>query len=201
MMRSRTLTLLVPLLLGGWMAAAGADGTARIVDSGAQGQGVLSVNQAAGIYNQQANLRAIATSGSVSAAANQSQPASGTADGSALLTGQYRSSIEGTSFAGSHGVIGVNQASGVGNQTVNSLTLSLSSGQTESGALSMDDSLLASVQGQSTGTTGGNQASGQFSLQIDDTAFAQAGGVVQVNQVSGIANQVSNTLSLRFAGQ
>ncbi|RQW28977.1 adhesin [Rhodobacteraceae bacterium CH30] len=201
MMRINTMTVLALAWLSGMSTAASADGTARILDSGGKNQGVLSVNQTAGSYNQQANLRAIVTEGSVSATASQQQSAQRSLTNHPLAQGNYRSAIEGASFAGSHGVIGVNQASGVGNQNVNSLTLSLSrSGQTEQGPLAMDDSLLASVQGQGEAGISTPTADGNSVLFIDDAAFAQASGIIQVNQVAGIANQASNTLSLRFSG-
>ncbi|AOY00605.1 hypothetical protein BJP62_09235 [Jeongeupia sp. USM3] len=166
-------------------------------------QGVLSVNVSAGNENAAANMRAIAVSpdGSVAAMAHGSvvqRGKVGPANGAAVA------SIEGPSFAGFRGVLGVNQQAGHGNVSANQLAIAQGIGgvaHTGFSALTIraaDDSLLA-------GSTAGvvEQLVGEIiptqQTNIDPAAFSGGRGVFQINQVAGNGNITTNALAVQFS--
>lgn len=164
---------------------------ALIIDSGQQDVGVVSVNQAAGTLNQQANLRALAVSAwNAQADTAAQQEVHGNAI--RLQMQPAHAEIAGSAFAGSSGLIGVNQTAGVANQTNNQVAIALA----PNGVAAVADAALAlaSVGRRSLATAGG-----AGTVAIGDQAFQGASGVVQVNQVAGAWNHTANILAVRFA--
>lgn len=96
------------------------------------GSGNIGVNAAAGTFNQQANLMTLAVANdAVLAEAN-----AGLVQTAFLSSVEQQDSINyvaGPSIVGASGNIGVNFASGVGNQQLNSLTIASSQGGSEGG--------------------------------------------------------------------
>lgn len=96
---------------------------AVIDNSGMQYQGNLSVNQAAGDLQQQANARAIAVGQSASATTQIRQRLHTKVDPRI----DAQSNIQGNSFSNGSGALGVNQSSGASNQQANAMRISISS--------------------------------------------------------------------------
>ncbi len=164
---------------------------ADINSSGSRYQGNLSVNQAAGDQQQQANARAFAVGPGASATTLIRQrlntPAAPAMDA--------RSSIQGNAFSNGSGALGVNQSAGANTQQANALRISLSA-QPQS----IDDSVL--MQQNVTLFNNSDPAdtpSGHRQVTTSDQAFTGGRGVIQLNQSAGVGNRMANTLSIRVA--
>lgn len=173
---------------------------------GAGATGNLSINIAAGDGNLQANQRALQQG--VTALATIAPTSSG---GSALAPntenpnpqnhlGQVaQTEIGGQAFSHASGFLGINQVSGVGNAQLNSIEVGgavTSLGQiraTEEGATS---SSLPNSTDRNAGQSGTKDASDSYSAIIGDGALSGFGGVLQINQVSGIGNVTANHFSV-----
>ncbi len=164
---------------------------ADIDGSGMQYQGNLSVNQAAGDQQQQANARAIAIGNGASATTQIRQRLRTPGD----PTIDARSSIQGDSFSHGNGILGVNQSTGASNQQANALRISIGV-QPQS----IDDSVLmqqnVALLNNSDPT---DSAAGYRQVTISDQAFTGSRGVIQFNQSAGVGNRMANILSVRVA--
>ena len=165
---------------------------AVIDNSGQYNEGALSVNQAAGNLNQQANIRAIANNPDGQAAVTLS---AGLTNGNRapMASGQASARIDGDSFSHNTGVVGVNQSAGSQNSTANLVGIAYGGSGT---VLAASDALLAGTHapsGAAEQTTPTN-----YQASISDQAFQGTRGVVQVNQVAGALNQAVNTLTVSF---
>lgn len=107
---------------------AGRDSQALIQGAAfSRGNGLLGINQGAGQGNQQINavrlqqgVAAQSLDDSALAQATTLSPISGTAES---LTGDRTVATDDRAFAGSRGVVQLNQSAGVGNQSANSLSI------------------------------------------------------------------------------
>lgn len=91
-----------------------------------QGSGVLGVNQSSGVGNQQINafrlsVGAFPESLDDSSLAQSAAPLSRVSGVEAPIAGERRVEMDGQSFAGSRGVVQLNQSAGVGNRMINQL--------------------------------------------------------------------------------
>lgn len=164
---------------------------AEIDNSGMQYQGNLSVNQAAGDLQQQANARAIAIGHGASATTEIRQRLRTRVDPAI----DARSSIQGDSFSNGNGVVGVNQSSGASNQQANALRISISA-QPQS----IDDSVLMQQNvALLNNSDPAASAPGHRQVTTSDQAFTGSRGVIQLNQSAGVGNRMANTLSIRVA--
>jgi hypothetical protein len=163
---------------------------AVIDNSGGQYQGNLSVNEAAGDQQQQANARAIAIGHGASATTQIRQRLRADVDS----TNDARSSIQGDSFSHGNGVLGINQSSGAANQQANAMRISISA-QPQS----IDDSVLKQNVALITNSDPTDSARGNRQVATSDQAFTGSRGVIQLNQSAGVGNQTANTLSVRVA--
>ncbi|WP_069864852.1 MULTISPECIES: adhesin [Pseudomonas] len=111
------------------------DASSSIRGHAFQGSGILGVNQGAGLGNQQINALRITVSNT--ATHPQSLDDSDLAQSVALFRnsgspvgspGQRVVSTDDRAFAGSGGVVQVNQSAGVGNQTYNNLSIRVAGG-------------------------------------------------------------------------
>ena len=164
---------------------------ADIDGSGMQYQGNLTVNQAAGDLQQQANARAIAIGTNASATTQIRQRLRTVVDPRI----DAQSNIQGDSFSHGNGVLGVNQSAGASNQQANALRISISK-QPQS----IDDSVLmqqnVALLNNSDPTA---SAPGLRQVTTSDQAFTGSRGVIQLNQSAGVENRMANTLSVRVA--
>lgn len=173
-----------------------ADATVRLIDSGQATLGVISINQAAGTANQQANLRAIVQDGQPHTGHVQARIGSLAAKTQAERNNH--SAIEGSAFAHSHGIIGINQSAGTENQSLNSFSASFTNKPSPAlHAVTLDNDQLATLLVPDSATPRATATSSN-SLKIDDTAFDSASGVIQINQIAGLRNQASNSINIRF---
>jgi hypothetical protein len=169
--------------------------TTNINQSGQNHQGVLMVNQAAGDGQQQANARALTEASGANAPAtaatsvwqiNENLPVNpAEIDASA--------SISGSSFAKSQGVVGVNQGAGSNNQQINALRIASGLPQ------GLNDGALAQQSVRPSNLSGATEPqSGARSVSVDDSAFSNSRGVVQLNQSAGVGNRSINNLGIRI---
>ena len=176
--------LLIVALLGS--ATAMADNTAVINNSGQQYDGVLSINQAAGNQQQMSNSRAIALGGQATNVDIQR------VDGKVDPSLNAKAAIQGNSFSSGNGVLGINQAAGANNQSINAVRISLNPGPQ-----SIDDSVLLLQNTTTLATDSGLTATtGSRQVVTSDQAFTGSRGVTQVNQSAGVGNRVANTLGI-----
>lgn len=164
------------------------DNHALLENSGSAYQGVMSINQAAGDRQQQANGRALAIGSDARANFQQYQTLD---DVDAPMDAQ--SSIRGKAFSNGAGVLGINQSSGSGTQQINVFRTSIGAR-----AENLDDSILAQQSVVLSQDSGAAESSpGKRVVDIDNQAFAGSSGVVQLNQSAGVGNQTANTISIR----
>ena len=187
--------LLFLALLGCTCAMADSDvpvvNNATLQNSGAQYNGNLAVNQAAGDQQQQINSRAIAIGTQAQAGGSLKQKLSTGADRSVNAT----TTIGGSSFSHGNGALGVNQSAGANNQMINAMRISISA-QPQS----IDDSVLSQQNVALLPDSGATDASkGSRQVVTSDQAFTGSRGVIQVNQSAGVGNRMANTLSIRVA--
>ncbi|WP_422419215.1 adhesin [Pseudomonas sp. GZD-222] len=184
-----TLLILATLCSAPALAQPPVINNANIDSSGMQYQGNLTVNQAAGDQQQQANVRAFAIGHSASATTEVRQRLRTHVDPAI----DARSGIQGDAFSNGSGALGVNQSSGASNQQANALRISLST-QPQS----IDDSVLmqqnVALINRSDPT---DSAPGHRQVTTSDQAFTGSRGVIQLNQSAGVGNRMANTLSVR----
>ncbi|WP_278409191.1 adhesin [Pseudomonas rhodesiae] len=176
-------SLLLLALLGS--ASAMADNNAVINNSGKDYRGNLSINQAAGNQQQQANNRAIALGGQATTVNIQRL------DGQVDPSLNAKAAIQGTSFTNGNGMLGVNQAAGANNQTVNAVRISVNPGPQ-----SIDDSVLLQQNTTQLTDSGLTPTTGSRLVVTSDQAFTGSRGVIQVNQSAGVGNRMANTLGI-----
>lgn len=164
---------------------------AEINASGQQVKGVIMLNQAAGDSHQQVNTRLVSAGHQASTRVNITQrQAAPTPEQQAQDAGAH---IRGPAFSRGTGVLGVNQGAGYANQQINAVRIEL-------GSLpdSLDDvSLAQSVAPSSLDSGTVASQTGQRVISIDDQAFADSRGVVQLNQSAGVGNRMVNNLGIR----
>jgi hypothetical protein len=188
---SRTLLLLAMFCSAPALAQGPVINNADIDSSGMRYQGNLSVNQAAGDQQQQANARAIAIGHHATASTQIRQKLRTVVD----PTIDAQSTIKGNSFSNGTGILGVNQSAGASNQQANAVRISISA-QPQS----IDDSVLkqqnVALLYNSDPT---DSAPGYRQVATGDQAFTGSRGVIQLNQSAGVGNRTANTLSVRVA--
>ena len=152
--------------------------------------GRLAVNIAAGDVNQQSNVAAISLNGLTGIRAKLSSGADG------ALMGHHAVSINAGSLSNGHGLLSVNQVSGISNQQVNAISLSLNPNVTASNMVQDDVSDI--TLSNTVAVREGHSNSRQFTtdLTLDNSALGNSAGIIQVNQVVGHDNQGINLVSL-----
>jgi hypothetical protein len=159
------------------------------------GRGILSVNQASGNINNQANVRVLAIAlgeGVLYDLYDLSLATSMRSIGNTVISvgGEYENRIS-HSFGGAAGIVGVNQSAGSLNQQVNVLVLGL--------GVALGPDVVALGDQDLGGTIAENSVSsgGHRSDYITDS-FTGFRGIAQVNQSSGDLNIVGNSLGFSF---
>lgn len=157
-------------------------------------RGAISINIAAGNSNAQLNARALAIAphGKSTTRINALQFVQENSVGG-ILNATAR--IKDHAFSNAIGLISINQTSGTGNIQENNMAINFGiSGVT------LNENALAKASAtpdsfdESVITPQGDRA-----VSISDTAFKQARGVVQVNQVAGTGNISANRFALQFS--
>lgn len=171
----------------------GYGGAQSTIDGGVLGnaRGVIAVNMAAGDGNVQMNATALAANAGKGVAQAQVSGLQMTEMDTGSAPDVAMANIAQGAFAGAAGLISVNQASGQGNAQANGLAIALGI----DGEVVAESVLGATVSGQGLVEMERNRGMVQ-SVTVDDTAFAGARGVVQINQLAGSGNATANNLSL-----
>jgi len=196
-------TIVAVLLLGAVATPASADDLSAMLgyltqsrvdgDAFAGASGAIAINLAAGDFNQQANLRAIAI-GPVAIAATGTRQSH--RHDRATAPGTASAVIAGNALAGASGIASINQASGAGNASFNAVSLALA----QQGIRESDDdgSLSAAFAsaGQQHGFERGGATADRRVASVESTALQGFEGVLQLNQVAGSGNDTGNTLAM-----
>ncbi len=160
--------------------------------------GAIAINQAAGDFNQQANLRSLARGQRAVVQVQGGQQLSRTYVEAGPL--QARASIEGQALGGANGIASINQASGHANTSMNVVGIALA----QRGISESDDAALAAASvtalagGQ--GSAGDGVAAGTRQVGVSASALQGFNGVLQLNQIAGIGNDTANTLCMAVKG-
>lgn len=154
--------------------------------------GALSVNQASGDGNAQNNSRAIAVTQDGGVAVAYTMNSQVVTLNQTSFPDTAVSRISDQAFNGVSGLISVNQASGAQNRQLNAFAMALSI----NGELS--DASLAKTYTEATVAEpdGISPLNSVRSVDVDSTAFVGAGGIVQINQASGLGNATSNRFEI-----
>lgn len=193
-MNSANLVVAVAIasLLGSAAALGEMSANADIQSSGKGYNGVVMINQAAGDGQQQVNVRALAAGDNAQARIKVEQIRDIILEEQVQLNANAR--IGGDAFSQGDGVLGINQSAGIGTQQINAFRIEVGSMPQ-----SLDDSGLAqSVAPSSINSGAVAPQSGQRQVSIDDQAFADSRGVVQLNQSAGVGNRMVNSLGIRI---
>ncbi|MEX3704750.1 hypothetical protein AB3X92_28955 [Paraburkholderia sp. BR14317] len=110
-----------------------------------------------------------------------------------LVTDTDLTNAHGSSGVNANGAMMVNQSAGVGNVQRN--TALISSGAI--GVVAVSDGELSAAAAQNGGQGQMAQAGGIREVRIDNAAFRNATGLVQVNQTAGAGNATANSFVLR----
>jgi hypothetical protein len=157
--------------------------------------GITSLNMAAGDSIIQSNDIALAISegGIASALVSTSQILEDFDEAEEELPGLAVARIGEGAFAGSKGLISVNQASGRGNVQANSVAIALG---IEGEALA-DSVLSQSLPGATPPNDERHVSTGNREVSVEEGAFGATQGIVQVNQTAGAWNATANALAIR----
>lgn len=164
------------------------DGRAFVGASGAVG-----ANLAAGDHNLQSNLRSFASGGKAGSIAGANQQR----DNDRYDTPTHASAtIGGQAFGRASGLVSINQASGSGNAETNLVAAALAhQGIRES----TDRNLLSAVSASAGGQPSPNPdvaRPGTRNVAVESTAMQGFEGILQLNQIAGSGNSISNQLVL-----
>ena len=166
--------------------------TSIMQDTFRDGRGILSVNQASGNINNQANVRVLAFAEGEGLLYDLSLATSARSiKNTVIVYGGEREDRISNSFGGAVGVVGVNQSAGSLNQQVNVVVLGIGVALGP-GVVALGDATLGE-------TIADNSASGSSNrADIITDSFTGFRGIAQVNQSSGDLNVLGNTLGFSF---
>lgn len=162
--------------------------------------GRVAINQAAGVGNTQANLAAIAIASDGRGIFDlQARQRTQAGQSPALNPRAASARIGAESFAGSQGLLSLNQAAGSGNAQLNLFAIGHgeSAAAVASSIAGLNDAALAAVSGDNR-TEGAQTPSASREAAIDGAAFRGSQGVVQVNQTAGVGNASVNAIVLQL---
>jgi hypothetical protein len=158
--------------------------------------GRIGMNLAAGRGNLQANGLSMAVGAQVQASSAAQQHTVAPVALASSLDASAR--IEAGALRNSHGLISVNQAAGEFNRQANLISIAVVS-DASSDLAATEDQLISANAGASTAPNLAARG-GARQVHAAEGAFERAQGVVQVSQVAGVQNTVSNTVVLRVSG-
>ena len=158
-------------------------------DALAGSEGRVSVNAAAGEFNEQVNSGVIANSGGASFLTNLVNQNIG--DNTVSESGPQSASITGSAFSGSEGAIAVNGAAGKENQQANLANIGIG---IEGPVASLE--MLSQTRSSQEPAGYQNEPDLTKHAEIGPDAFAQSSGLVQVNLTAGERNSSANLFAL-----
>lgn len=154
--------------------------------------GIAAANTAAGYGNLQSNSGVLAIG--QQASTNQGLFQQSRID-QRLGAIQADATIKERAFRNASGWVPVNQAAGVGNVQSNTLGMAMGAEVSNLSDSSLQQ-VLAAGQGLN-GSAGGGSGGTVRNLEIDESAFGGARGVIQVSQSAGTGNATRNNFSFR----
>jgi len=176
-------------LCGAARAQAIVGANANIAPNAATGvTGSVAVNETAGLDNVQANQMTLATGGAPGNVNTNTQ----SAHGAAVVT-TARAGIGANAFSNASGAVMLNQSAGAGNIQSNSAQI----GTAAIGVEAVTDAVLSAAAATNGGHGHSSEARGIREASIGSAAFANATGLVQVNQAAGAGNVTANSFVLR----
>ncbi len=158
-------------------------------------RGATMANLAAGNDNLQANVASVIMSpngqgvNAPDAVVQKNQVKSGSPSGTSQST-----QITGNALNNATGILAINQAAGSANRESNQLGIVLGASQPVTNAVLATS--LPSISGSTLNKTTKEEVT---SVAVAATAFKGAGGIAQVNQVSGSGNASANSFALGVA--
>lgn len=158
-----------------------------------QGQGVATINQAAGNNNIQSNSHVLGTSTSISSMDYINQLRQSTPNANELNE-RKESLIESQAFANFQGLMSVNQVSGTQNIQANLGSIAVDSALDSIVGLGLSDEALVQVSSE---LAPSYQVS-NYQTDIAPDSLLNAQGVIQINQISGDNNIAINQFSLQL---
>jgi len=166
--------------------------TSIMQDTFLDGRGILSVNQASGNLNNQANVRVLAIADGEGLLYDLSLATSTRSiKNTVIVYGGEREDRISNSFGGAIGIVGVNQSAGSLNQQVNVVVLGIGTALGPD-VVALGDAALGE-------TIADNSASGSSNrADIISDSFTGFRGIAQVNQSSGDLNVVGNSVGFSF---
>ncbi|CBV43507.1 hypothetical protein [Halomonas elongata] len=156
--------------------------------------GVANTNMAAGEGNRQANSGALSIGRASSTSGQLVQQAR---IDESLISLQNDVQIQDKAFRQASGWMSINQAAGQGNVQSNAFGMALGINVS-----SLDDRNLQQVLASQQGLNGGGDDSAEDAsrrVEIDNTTFGGARGVIQVNQSAGKGNATRNSFRMNMA--
>ncbi len=165
--------------------------------SGNSDQGIVDVNQEAGLLNSQANVRAIAVvlNGQQVQILNL-DVVQVSKNNTVTIPGSNHEDHITDSFTGTSGIVGINQSAGSLNQQANVLVVAIGA-TLGSNVTAIGDSTLGSESSNNTVTTNGTGTR----TDTVSNSFANFNGVAQVSQSAGDLNMITNRIGISFTSQ
>ena len=179
-------------LVGNRLEEHGVISTSIMQGTFVDGRGILSINQASGNINNQANVRVLAFTDGEGVLYDLSLATSARSIKNTVISygGEYENRIS-NSFGGAVGIVGVNQSAGSLNQQVNVVVLGI--------GVALGPELVALGDADLGGTIADNSvSSGGNRSDIITDSFTGFRGIAQVNQSSGDLNIVTNSVGFSF---
>ena len=156
----------------------------------------LSVNLASYRGNTKSDEEGRTIGGQVEASVNGVQQTLAGAGAPTAVDASAR--IEAGVLRESQGAISVNQVAGEFNRQANLISVVVTS--STSADLTASDEQLTSVSAGASTPSNLPIRNGQRHVHADASAFERSQGVVQVSQIAGVQNTVSNSVVLRIGG-
>jgi len=179
-------------LVGNRLEEHGVISTSIMQDTFRDGRGILSINQASGNLNNQANVRVLAFADGEGVLYDLSLATSARSIKNTVISygGEYENRIS-NSFGGAVGIVGVNQSAGSLNQQVNVVVLGIGVALGPE-VVALGDADLGGTIADNSVSSGGNRS------DIITDSFTGFRGIAQVNQSSGDLNIVTNSVGFSF---
>lgn len=157
-------------------------------------KGVSTTNMAAGDGNLQSSSGTLAIGDSALSSDTLIQSAKIKRD--STIHREADISISDHAFRQAEGWLSINQAAGHGNVQSNSFGVALGISVS-----SLSNATLQQVTADQQGSsgTGGDAGSAVRNIEVDQTSFEGARGVIQVNQSAGMGNATSNSFRMNMA--
>ncbi len=180
-------------LVGNQVVESNVERNVAFTGSGQYNAGIVSINQDAGNFSNQANLRAIAIVEGDAPLHLAYVLGAAEMTGNSVVSGGPRTTVIDDSFHGTIGIVGINQSAGNLNQQLNAVAITAGPSLGPE-LIALGDSALESIGGQADNTLVEDPTSPRQAVL--NNSFEGFVGIAQVNQSPGDMNSVANTFGL-----